>query len=166
MLKVPGIVMPLIMASWTSVFSQQLSHQVLVPLAGIVSDSKVNFSQTVGETAVEIVGCYDFIFTQGFQQPGIKFSQGEQPKGTGVKVYPNPVTDYVTVELFGESARDLIIEFIDITGTVIFTDKKAFNSQYWLKEQYNINTFIRGFYLVRVSTDDGFLNRTVKIEKM
>jgi len=166
MLKVLRTVMPLIMVSWTSVFSQQLSHQVLVPLAGIVSDSKISYSQTVGETAVEIVGCYDYVFTQGFQQPGIKLSHEEQPKGTGVKVYPNPVTDYVTVELFGESARDLIIEIIDITGTVVFTDKRAFNCQYWLKEQYNMDNFIRGFYLVRVSTDDGFLNRTIKIEKL
>ena len=165
-MKVLKIMMPLIMVSWTSVCAQQLSHQVLVPVAGITNDSKISYSQTVGETAVEIVECYDYIFTQGFQQPGIKLSNKEQPEGTGVKVYPNPASDYLTVELFGESARILRIEFIDITGTVVFTDKKIFNGQFWYKEYYSIDNLIKGFYLVRVSTEDGFMNRTFKIEKI
>jgi hypothetical protein len=166
MMKVMQIVMAFLMVPWTGILSQQLSHQVIVPLAGIVSDSKMSYSQTVGETAVEIVGCYEYIFTQGFQQPGIRQSKNEQPEGTGVKVYPNPACDYLTVELFGESARELRIEIIDITGTAVITDKKSFNSTYWFKERYNVENLIRGFYLVRVLTEDGFLNRTFKIEKV
>jgi Secretion system C-terminal sorting domain len=166
MMKVLRIMIPSLVVSWTSVFSQQLSHQVLVPVAGLTDDSKLSYSQTVGETAVEIVGCNDYIFTQGFQQPDIKLSHEEAPKGTGVKVYPNPVDDYVTVELFGESGRVLRIEIIDITGTVILADRKTFNDQYWYKEKYNIDNLIRGFYLVRVFAEDGFLNLTFKIEKI
>jgi len=154
------------MVSWTSILSQQLSHQVIVPLAGIVSDSKVSYSQTVGETAVDIVGCYDYIFTQGFQQPGIRQSDDDQPEGTGAKVYPNPADEFLTVELFGESARELRIEIIDITGTTVMTDKKSFNCAYWFKERYNVENLVKGFYLVRVLTEDGFLNRSFKIEKI
>lgn len=165
-MKVLQIMIPFFMVPWTGILSQQLSHQVIVPLAGIVNDSKVSYSQTVGETAVEIVGCFDYIFTQGFQQPGIKQSNKEQPEGTGVKVYPNPAVDFLTIELFGESARELRIEIIDITGTVVISDSKSFNSTYWCKETYNVESLIRGFYLVRVLTEDGFLNRTFKIEKI
>jgi hypothetical protein len=165
-MKVLKILMPFLMVSWASVFAQQLSHQVLVPVAGLVNDDKISFSQTVGETAVEIVGCYDYIFTQGFQQPGIKVKNDEWPIGTGIKVYPNPAEDYLIVELFGESARNIRIEIIDITGTVVFKDRKSFNDRYWYKEWYNVDFLIRGFYLVRVLTEDGFLNRTVKIEKI
>jgi Secretion system C-terminal sorting domain len=165
-MKVLQIMIPFFMVPWTGILSQQLSHQVIVPLAGIVSDSKVSYSQTAGETAVETVGCYNYIFTQGFQQPGIKESNDEQPEGTGVKVYPNPAVDFLTIELFGESARELRIEIIDITGTVVITDKKSFNSTYWFREIYNVENLIRGFYLVRVLTEDGFLNRTFKIEKI
>jgi hypothetical protein len=165
-MKVLKILMPFLMVSWASVFAQQLSHQVLVPVAGLVNDDKISFSQTVGETAVEIVGCYDYIFTQGFQQPGIKVKNDEWPVGTGIKVYPNPAEDYLIVELFGESPRNIRIEIIDITGTVVFTDRKSFNDRYWYKEWYNVDFLIRGFYLVRVLTEDGFMNRTVKIEKI
>ncbi|MFH0842094.1 MAG: T9SS type A sorting domain-containing protein [Bacteroidota bacterium] len=166
MMKVTKLCIPFLMVSWTSLLSQQLSHQVIVPLAGIVSDNKVSYSQTVGETAVEIVGCHDYIFTQGFQQPGIKQSDDDQPEGTGAKVYPNPANEYLTVELFGESARELRIEIIDITGTAVITDKKSFNCAYWFKERYNVENLVKGFYLVRVLTEDGFLNRTFKIEKI
>jgi hypothetical protein len=166
MMKVLKTMLPFLMVSWTGLFSQELSHQVLVPLAGIAGDSKISYSQTVGETAVEIMGCYDYIFTQGFQQPGIKLSHGEQPQGTGVKVFPNPADDYLSVELYGESARILRIEIIDITGNVVLTDKKTFNDQYWYTERYNISNLVRGFYLVRVLTEDGFLNRSIKIEKI
>jgi len=166
MMNVIRILIPFLVFSWTSAKSQQLSHQVLVPLAGVVSDSKVSFSQTVGETAVEIVGCYDYIFTQGFQQPCIKLSDDDQPEGTGAMVYPNPADDHITVELFGESARTIRIEIIDITGTVVLSDKKSFEKSYWYKERYNVNKLIKGFYLVRVSSEDGFLNRSFKVEKM
>ena len=165
-MKVLKIVVPFVMVSWTNVCAQQLSHQVMVPLAGVVNDGKISYSQTVGETATEIVGCYDYIFTQGFQQPGIRFSNAEWPKGTGVKVYPNPADDHLTVELFGESARNIIVQITDITGTVIIADRKSFSDKYWYKEEYNIDYLIRGFYLVRVLAEDGLLNRTIKIEKI
>ena len=85
------VLMLFLLVSWTNVFSQQLSHQVLVPVAGLASTGSVNYSQTIGETAIVIVSSGDFLFTQGFQQPGIKKLPENPPAGSGVKVYPNPV---------------------------------------------------------------------------
>ncbi len=166
MMKVLRILIPGLLFSWTTVFSQQLSHQVLVPLAGLASDNNISYSQTVGETAVEVAECSWYIFTQGFQQPRIKLSVEDAPPGTGASVYPNPVVDFLTLELFGESGRIFKIELINITGTVIFTDKLTFIDQFWHKEQYDMDDFIRGFYLIRISSEDGFMNRTFKIEKI
>jgi len=146
--------------------SQQLSHQVLVPLAGISSDKNLTYTQTVGETAVEIVGCTDFVFTQGFQQPGIKLTTETPPPGTGVKVYPNPAFDYVTIELFGDKARSFRIEFLNITGTVVMVDTRVFTEQYWSKDQHDISGLIRGFYMVRITSEDRLISRTFKIEKL
>jgi len=147
-------------------YSQQLSHQVLVPVAGIACNKNINYSQTIGETVVEIVGCYDYVFTQGFQQPGIKPSVEDAPPGTGVKVYPNPATDHITVELFGEAPKSYKIELLDITGTVVTNARKAYSTKYWEKEQIDITNLIRGFYMVRITSDDKLVNRTFKIEKI
>ncbi|MGD0342956.1 MAG: T9SS type A sorting domain-containing protein [Bacteroidales bacterium] len=149
-----------------TLFSQQLSRQVLVPLAGLATENAISYSQTVGETAIEIVGCSDYIFTQGFQQPGFKATSEESPKGTGVNVYPNPVSDFVTIELYSETARTFRIDFISITGNVVMSERKVFNDKFWYKDPLSLENLISGFYLVRVYSEDGVLNRTFKIEKL
>jgi hypothetical protein len=166
MVKGSKILAIFFIALGTDAFSQQLSLQVLVPLAGIATDKNISYTQTVGETAVEIVGCSDYVFTQGFQQPGIKLTTEAPPPGTGVNVYPNPATDYVTVELFGDKARIFKIEFLDITGTVVINARRVFIEPYWLKERLDIVNLIRGFYLVRITSEDKLINRTFKIEKI
>ena len=95
MVKKTKVLIFLLLVSREIIFSQQLSHQVLVPLAGNLTSGAYNYSQTVGETAVEIMTSTDYVFTQGFQQPGIKVAKETTPVGNGVRVYPNPVTDYI-----------------------------------------------------------------------
>jgi hypothetical protein len=147
-------------------FCQQLSHQVMVPLAGISSNSSVSYTQTVGETAVDIAGCADYALTEGFQQPRyIKIE--ENPKsGTGVNVYPNPASDFITVELYGESAATFRVDIINITGTVVFSERKTFDSKFWCRDPFNIESLLKGFYLVRIYSEDGLINRSFKIEKL
>jgi len=165
-MKLYGILVLGILSFPATVFSQQLSHQVLVPMAGIASGGGLNYSQTIGETAVEIVGCSEYLFTQGFQQPGIKFTYENQPPGTGVNVYPNPVTDFLTIELFGESSRAFRIDIINVTGTVVLSIRKVFSDRFWYREAQDMEDLMRGFYVVRIMSDDRLINRIFKIEKL
>lgn len=151
---------------WTNAISQQLSHQVLVTLAGVITEGGISYSQTVGETAVEIVGCSNYVLTQGFQQPSIKIKNEVKPDGTGVLVYPNPVTDFVTIEIYGERAKTIRIDMINITGRTVYSDTKIFDAGFWYKDRHNVEDLFRGVYLIRVSTNDGMLNRVFKIEKL
>jgi hypothetical protein len=148
------------------VFSQGLSHQVMAPAANISAGRGVNYSQTIGETAVEITGAYDRILTQGFQQPRIKMMLGTPPTGTGVKVYPNPVVYTVNIELFGSADRSFIISIININGTVVFTDEVRFSGSYWEIIEIPVSGLARGFYFVRILSNDGAINRSFKMEKM
>jgi hypothetical protein len=149
-------------------FSQELSLQVVVPMAGLASSNSLSYSQTVGETAIEIVGCVDFVFTQGFQQPGFKVTDEGGHKGTGVNVYPNPAADFITIELFGESARTFRVDIINIAGNIVMSERKVFNDKFWCRDPLSIENLKRGFYLVRIYSEskDGILNRTFKIEKL
>lgn len=164
--KKAGLILIFSGFSSIAVFSQQLSHQVLVPLAGIASANGITYSQTVGETAVEIAGCTQYIFTQGFQQPGIKIAPETPPPGTGVEVYPNPVSDQLTIELYGETARNFRIEIISVTGSIAYSDSKVFYTQYWYKEPVDVHNLIKGFYIVRIYSEDGSIRRSFKIEKL
>jgi len=151
---------------WPDLHSQQLSHQVLVPMAGLATCTNLNYSQTVGETAVEVTGCSFYIFTQGFQQPDLKLSTKEQPDGTNVSVYPNPVHDCLTIEMYGELPRTYIIEFINMAGRVIRSEKKDFDENYWYKLTKDVKDLVSGIYMIRVKSTDGLYNRTFRIEKI
>jgi hypothetical protein len=147
-------------------FSQQLSHQVLVPAAGVMSSGSLNYSQTIGETAIEIFSGAGYVFTQGFQQPCIKVAPEINNVGNGVNVFPNPATDYVNVKLFGEVARDFKIEVITIAGLVVSIETINFIGKYAYIHQIKMENLKNGIYFVRVRSEDGIINRTFKIEKM
>jgi hypothetical protein len=166
MIKVLRIILLSFPVLWTNLLSQQLSHQVLVPLAGVVPDTKISYSQTVGETMVDITGCSYYIFTQGFQQPSIKIFDQPLIDGSGVRIFPNPVTDFLTIEMYGEKARTFKIEFLDLTGRVVRWEKKTFGDQYWYREPYNVEEMISGFYLIRIMSEDGLFNRSFRIQKI
>jgi hypothetical protein len=166
MIKGTKVLIILILVSRANVFSQQLSHQVLVPAAGIASTGSLNYTQTIGETAIEIISGSGFVFTQGFQQPGIKISPEIAPEGNGVEVYPNPATDYISVKLFGDVARNFRIDVINITGMIVSSGTINFIDSYFYVQRIEVDKLMRGLYFVRVVSDDGLIRRTFRIEKM
>ena len=165
MIKGTKVLLLLLLSSWVNGFSQQLSQQVLVPAAGLATNGLINYSQTIGETAVEIISA-GFILTQGFQQPGIKISTDITPEGTGVDVYPNPATDFINIKLYGDVARNFRIEIINISGTIVSSTKMDFITKYYYIQQIDVSRLSLGFYFVRVSSDDAIIKRIFKIEKM
>ena len=158
-------VLLILLFSSTATFSQQLSHQVLVPAAGLATTGTLNYSQTIGETAIETISS-GFILTQGFQQPGMKTTSEVQPDGTGVDVYPNPATDFVNIKLFGDVARKFRIEIINISGTIVNSVTMDFITKYYYIQQIDVSGLTIGFYFVRVTSDDAIIKRVFKIEKM
>ncbi len=149
-----------------SLFSQRLSHQVLAPAAGQAVHSNINYSQTIGQTAVDIIGGAGYVLTQGFQQPLLATSEDSSSQGNGVDVYPNPATDYINVKLFGDVARDFRIELINITGTVIKSIEINFVTDYYYIEHIPVSDIKIGMYFIRVSSNDKLILRTFKIEKL
>jgi len=166
MFKGTKILILFILFSWAKGMSQELSHSVMVPAAGIVSTSGLSYTQTVGETAIEIISGSGYVFTQGFQQPGIKIVPETNDKGNGVNVYPNPVTEFVYVKLFGDVPRKFTIEIINMAGTIVTSGTITFSAPYSYEQQIEMGNLKNGFYLVRVYSEDGVINRTFKIEKM
>lgn len=166
MIKGTKVLMLLLLFSSINGFSQQLSHQVLVPAAGLATAGVINYSQTIGETAVEIMANSGFELTQGFQQPGMKNIAEVPHKGTGVDVYPNPATDYINVKMFGDVARKFRIEIINMTGTIVSSMTMDFITKYYYIQQIDVTRLTLGIYFVRITSDDSVISRIFKIEKM
>jgi hypothetical protein len=156
-----------LIAPCTNAVSQKdVSIKVLVPFAGVSTEKGISYSQTVGEPVVEILENAGYVLTQGFQQPSFKIVNRLKPDGTGVLVYPNPVTDFVTIEIYGERAKTIRIDIINITGRTVYSNTKKFDAGFWYFDQHNVEDLLRGLYLVRVSANDGMLDRVFKIEKL
>lgn len=166
MIKVTKVLILVLLSFWTTLNGQQLSHQVLVPAAGIATAGSVNYSQTIGETAVETVEGSGFVLTQGFQQPAMIFTDVTPHVGTGVDVYPNPATSFISIRLFGDSARKFRIEMINLTGRIVSSMTLDFITKYYHIQQLDVSRLTNGFYFVRVTSDDSKINRIFKIEKM
>lgn len=145
--------------------SQHLSHQVIVPAAGVLSEGGYNYSQTIGETAVEIISSGDFIITQGFQQPRITFIIGPPPPGTGVKIGPNPASDFLYVYLWGEESRTFRISIININGTAVYSEEFKFYDNFYNREEISVSNLVSGLYFVRVMSKDGVISQSFKLEK-
>lgn len=152
--------------SGVKISAQELALQVLVPVAGVTSTSSLSYSQTIGEAAVEVISSSDYVLTQGFQQPGIKISRENPPPGNGVRVYPNPVTDFVTIELFGEKTREFRIEFFTISGIMLQVENLEFKNQYWHIQPFSVENYSKGLFFIRIISKDGVINRIFKIEKI
>jgi hypothetical protein len=156
----------IIMFSGTLAFTQKLSQQVLLPAAGVIYTGGISYSQTIGETAVELISSTDYVLTQGFQQPRLILLPGNPPSGTGVKAYPNPVVDFVTVELFGETGRSFRIMVINISGTIVYSEDLFFSERYWHIREIPVGSLSPGLFFIRIMSKDGVINRSFKIEKM
>ena len=146
--------------------SQELSHQVLLPAAGVIYTSGISYSQTVGETAVAIFGSVDYILTQGFQQPRMNMLPGDPPQGYGVKAYPNPATEYFYIELFGETGKTLKIAVTNLSGTTVYSAEVSFPEKYWNIHEIPVSGFTTGLYFIQIISTDGTIRRSFKVEKL
>jgi len=166
MLKVLRIIVISFPVLWTNCLSQSVKQlQVLVPSAGLTTNGTYSLSQTIGEVMVKTTGDAFNILTQGFQQPTFKI-HGDTTRFKGVKVYPNPASEYVTVEIIGDVERTFRIDFLDLTGRVFISARKTFRNDYWYSEQYNVKDLVSGFYMVRIMSEDGLFYRTFRIQKI
>jgi hypothetical protein len=147
-------------------FSQQLTQQVLVPVAGVNSVGNINYSQTIGEAAVEIISGQDYILTQGFQQPGLKLTIEPPHAGNGLNIFPNPATDHITIKLFGDNPRDLRVDIINLSGVIVYSEKFCFTDKFYLEKDIPVSNYNNGVYYVRIMSSDKEISRTFIFEKM
>lgn len=79
-----------------------------------------------------------------------------------LSVYPNPNTGLFAVEVELGSPSDLKIELNNILSQRVYQTTLA-NQSYWRKE-FDLSSYVKGVYLLSVSTDKGVLHRRIIIE--
>ena len=90
-----------------------------------------------------------------------------------LKIYPNPMTDYSTLEIFPPVAGDAVISVLDITGKPIVRIQSYLES---CRQEFRLTGIKNGFYLINVKgsnyqfsgklISNGNSNLTISIEKV
>jgi hypothetical protein len=99
------------------------AQELVSSAGGMYSDAQLNVSWTIGESVIETFTGENYVLTQGFQQPGLALVGIENldEQFADVKVYPNPTSDYVRLDL-NVDIKNLSYRLLNASGKVIDTE--------------------------------------------
>lgn len=72
-------------------------------------------------------------------------------------LYPNPNNGSFTIDYTCDKSEELIIEIINITGSVVQTEKWSVNMGE-NRKQLNVLDIAKGFYTIKIKSNEGFVN--------
>ena len=114
-----------LMGLYTS--GQSISSYVIASAGESVENGGISVSWTLGELAIETLedDGNTLILTQGFQQGYFEITSIGEPLSDNfnLKIYPNPATEYVLVDLQSDEINDAIVELYDLNGKMVYNDK-------------------------------------------
>ena len=112
------------------------------------SNGGVIMDYTLGEIVVETHANSTTILTQGFHQGDLKVSTQVENIGIKKKVYPNPTTNFLIIELKKNVNADILV--YDINGKLVIKDK--LNDE--RKKQLDFSFLTQGNYLLHINIAD------------
>lgn len=129
------------------IFGQVTTPTVITNSGGTFSNSSVIMDFSIGELAVQTLQNNE-ILTQGFHQGDLKVTTALINLGIKTKIYPNPTTNFIIVEL--EKNVNADIKVYDINGKIVIEDKLNDENQ----KQLDFSFLKQGNYLLNINIAD------------
>ena len=129
------------------VFGQVTSPSLISSSGDSYSNNNVNMDFSIGEVVIETHQNNE-ILTQGFHQEILKIHTGVLELDLVTKVYPNPTSDFVIVELENDNTGEILI--YDINGKLMISDKLDDERI----KQFDFSKFSQGNYLLHINIKD------------
>jgi hypothetical protein len=149
-------------------YSQTLERQTISTSGGISDeDSGRLLLFNVGEAIISTSINGNFVITQGFEQPdsltSMKSSALIEYNIYGYqRVYPNPASQNIFVELMSKRHSSLMISLIDNLGKEIFSKEVILETGIIQNTEFNISDLAHGQYYFLFRVPDGAILHTVK----
>ena len=129
-------------------FGQVTSPSVVSSSGDSYSNGNIIMDYTLGEIVVETHTNSTTILTQGFHQGVLKVNTEVVNIGIKTKVYPNPTTNFLIVELEENVNADILV--YDINGKLVIKDR--FNDEQ--QKQLDFSFLKQGNYLLHINIAD------------
>lgn len=139
-----------------AISAQKITPSVISNAGNVVKNATHSIEWTLGEFMTETIRNNNGSITQGFHQANLLFTAIDQTEIAGLDVFPNPVSQSLTVQNLSDGALDMQINHI--TGAGVYQSKIANGI-----EKFDFSNYPAGVYLIQFSNASG--TKTYKIEK-
>ena len=129
-------------------FGQVTSPSVISSSGDSYNNGGVIMDYTLGEIVVETHINSTTILTQGFHQGILKVNTSVENIDIKTKIYPNPTTNFLIIELEENVNAELLV--YDINGKIVIKDK--LNEEQ--KKQLDFSFLNQGNYLLHINIAD------------
>jgi len=127
---------------------QVTSPSVISSSGDSYSNGSVIMDYTLGEIVVETHINSTTILTQGFHQGVLKVNTSVENIDIKTKVYPNPTTNFIIIELEKNVNADILV--YDINGKIVIKDKLNDEQQ----KQLDFSFLNQGNYFLHINIAD------------
>lgn len=97
---------------------QTVSRYAIATAGNTFTAPDITIESTVGQTPFLTLSAKNVFLTQGFQQP-TKKNTYDGPPGEFIQVFPNPVTDYLTMIPWAAESKSFTIKIYSIAGSIV-----------------------------------------------
>ena len=129
-------------------FGQVTTPSVISTSGNSYNNGGVNMDYTLGEIVVETHINSTTILTQGFHQGVLKVNTSVENIDIKTKIYPNPTTNFIIIELEKNVNADILV--YDINGKIVIKDRLNNEQQ----KQLDFSFLNQGNYLLHINIAD------------
>jgi len=153
-----------ILAAALSSFGQAAKPVLITAAGDNFSSAGKQITWSLGEVLVETYSKGNISLTQGFHQGNYLVTAMDESvlSGMEIKAYPNPATDFITVQITGSKSQveNYVIDLTDIQGKLLLKINPDSDSP-----KVNLQSYGAGTYFLSVS-EKGKILRTFKVIKL
>ncbi len=146
---------------YLSVYGQTLSPETILSSGGDFANTAAQISWTLGDFQTTTYVKDQIVLTQGFLQSQIKVTDVfniDNSADVELKVFPNPVTNYLYIKLISNENKKLSWQLINQSGKIIRNDD-IYNKQ----AEIDLGTYKAGIYYLKTFSKDGSFVKIFKI---
>lgn len=145
--------------------AQSIAPDVIATAGDYYANASGSISWTMGEPMGETYGNSNNMVSQGFQQPWDLFTYVVVENPINVGLFPNPATDFVTLEFGADAAGTYTVDVFNALGQQMSAQQvTAGNGS--TRFEIPMNGFADGIYFVSIKKNGSEAVSTFKVNKI